>query len=275
MKPSLLTAGLAAIGLLLAAAPSCAAVEDVALTYDDLPSPDFGASRQRSAPTTEKLLRALKRNHAPAIGFVNEDKLAVPGEVDARTRTLDCGFRPAWSWATTAMGIRTCTPCRSRPMNGRCWTASRSPAPCWPSVARGCATGAFPFSHTGPDAQTKEAFEAFLARPRLPRRALHLRVRRLHLRQGLLGREVQGRRATAAKVASAYLAHIATVLGTCEQEAQFVFGRAVRRSSSATANALNADTAEPFLKLFRQRGYGFVSLDAALADPALHTRTGP
>ena len=59
----------------------------VALTFDDLPeafSRDIATMRRN----TTELLRTLKLRRAPAIGFVNEGKLHVPGELDARTEVL-------------------------------------------------------------------------------------------------------------------------------------------------------------------------------------------
>lgn len=66
----------------------------VAITIDDLP---FVAHRQahgasgeyaRAEAATNGLLAALDRHKAPAIGFVNESKLMVPGEIDRRTALL-------------------------------------------------------------------------------------------------------------------------------------------------------------------------------------------
>ena len=65
----------------------------VAFTFDDLPARgDLANVRE----TTEKLLRTLVAERVPAIGFVNEVNVDVPGEADARTALLeawlDAGF---------------------------------------------------------------------------------------------------------------------------------------------------------------------------------------
>ena len=59
----------------------------VALTFDDLPevfSRDIATMRRN----TPELLRVLRGHQAPAVGFVNEGKLHVAGELDARTEVL-------------------------------------------------------------------------------------------------------------------------------------------------------------------------------------------
>jgi len=95
----------------------------------------------------------------------------------------------------------------------------------------------FPFSHTGPDAQTKEAFEAFLA-------AHDYRVAPFTCEfDDFIYAKVYWDAKSKATVRRrpsglGLPRHIATVLGTCEQEAQFVFGRAVPQIILGHANAL-------------------------------------
>src|SRR5512146_2744478 len=61
----------------------------IAITFDDLPKAYAGkdtASDIRA--TTERLLQALQAHRVPAIGFVNEQGVFVPGETDARIEVL-------------------------------------------------------------------------------------------------------------------------------------------------------------------------------------------
>jgi peptidoglycan/xylan/chitin deacetylase (PgdA/CDA1 family) len=67
---------------------------EVAATFDDLPASHGGLAQMRSITT--RLLSIIKSNRVPAVGFVNEEKLQVSGEVEARTALLqmwlDAGF---------------------------------------------------------------------------------------------------------------------------------------------------------------------------------------
>ena len=72
-----------------APAPSAAATREVAITIDDLPSvsvlgSDFGQAER----TTADLVSALSRHQIPAIGFVNERKLAPDGTLEPRRVAL-------------------------------------------------------------------------------------------------------------------------------------------------------------------------------------------
>src|SRR2546421_4663930 len=73
---------------------STAAAREVAVTFDDLPSPYGDLEDMRRI--TARLLESVKRNRVPTIGFVNEAKLYRRGEMDARTDLLrawlDAGF---------------------------------------------------------------------------------------------------------------------------------------------------------------------------------------
>ena len=54
----------------------------IALTFDDLPAVSTRRELDTWKEITEGLLRSLEQNRIPAIGFVNEGKLYVDGEVD-------------------------------------------------------------------------------------------------------------------------------------------------------------------------------------------------
>ncbi|HEX5313377.1 MAG TPA: polysaccharide deacetylase family protein, partial [Gammaproteobacteria bacterium] len=60
----------------------------IAITLDDLPFADQRLSMAEQRAGTEALLQALKLHRVPAIGFVNEDKLLVDGEVSERIGLL-------------------------------------------------------------------------------------------------------------------------------------------------------------------------------------------
>jgi peptidoglycan/xylan/chitin deacetylase (PgdA/CDA1 family) len=62
----------------------------MAVTIDDLPYVSAGhpAWAPNARRATDEILRALKAHRAPALGFVNENKLHAPGEVDERIALL-------------------------------------------------------------------------------------------------------------------------------------------------------------------------------------------
>lgn len=77
----------------------------IAITLDDLPgvpSADLKGVREMN----RGVLAALKRVGAPAIGFVNEEKLQVEGERDARVAVLRSWLEAGMTLATTGTATR-------------------------------------------------------------------------------------------------------------------------------------------------------------------------
>jgi hypothetical protein len=59
-----------------------------------------------------------------------------------------------------------------------------------------------------------------------------------------------------------------SIVAFFERRSIEVLGREVPQILILHANQLNADQAPALIKMFRRRGYSFVSLDQALSDPA-------
>ena len=77
-----------AAALTLAGAVAGAAPRAVAVTIDDLPASRAG-SLEDVRGITRRLLAHLRAAAIPAVGFVNEVKLEVPGEESARAALLE------------------------------------------------------------------------------------------------------------------------------------------------------------------------------------------
>ena len=87
--------------------------------------------------------------------------------------------------------------------------------------------------------------------------------------------------AAMARIATGYLAHLAAVADHYEAVSRRLFGRGIPQVLLLHANELNADNLTAALRVFTDRGYEFISLEEALADPAYATEeryvgaTGP
>ena len=93
MRRKLLCLAVLIVGSALASsigiqAQAVAQPKEVAVTIDDLPlnGPRFEAGRLRAM--TDKIVAAINKHRIPAVGFVNESLLHVPGETDARVAIL-------------------------------------------------------------------------------------------------------------------------------------------------------------------------------------------
>jgi peptidoglycan/xylan/chitin deacetylase (PgdA/CDA1 family) len=258
----------APLGLAAAGVSAGSGERSVALTFDDLP---FVAAEPRLADMrlgTRRILDALRAADAPAIGFVNEDRLLVAGERDARVALLE-----AWLQAGLDLGNHTfghvglqATPlaaCEEAVLQGEVVTrdllAKRGRTPRY---------FRYPFNQTGPDAATRDAFLAFL-------RGHGYAIAPFTVESSDYVYETLWLRARAAKhqaladrILGAYLAHTERAFEFFEGESRELFSREIPQVFLAHASGLNAAALPELLAMLRRRGYRFVTLDVALADPA-------
>ena len=243
----------------------------LALTFDDLPGADARAPLAELQDQNRRLLRALREAGATATGFVNEGRLHVDGERDARTAIL-----AAWLDAGGDLGNHTeahlglsTTPLRDYEdgvVRGEAITRTLL-------QARGRRIEYFrhPFTQTGPTPGIKAAFEAFLKERGYTVAPFTVEAAD-YMFSSLYDDALAARDETrAAKVREAYLDHNDVMFGWFESLAREQFGRPIPQVLLAHVNRLNADALPDLLERLRRRGYAFVPLRDALADEAYAT----
>ncbi len=244
---------------------------EIAVTIDDLPVVGSDLPLAALQATTEKLIAALKREAIPSVAFVNESKLYRTGEVDARIALL-----AAWRDAGAELGNHTF----SHP------SLHTTPLPAFEEdVVRGETVTRMllkekggtlrwfrhPFLQTGPTAETKKAFEDFLAARGYRVAPVTVDTNDWMYHAVYADALARGDDMAAARVREAYLASYATILDFFEDLTLRVFGRPIRHVLLVHANRLNADTVPLWAAVLRARGYGFTTLAHALEDPAYAT----
>jgi peptidoglycan/xylan/chitin deacetylase (PgdA/CDA1 family) len=248
----------------------------LAVTVDDLPGAEPGTDHAiGDLKELQKINRAipaiLKAHHVPAIGFVNEWKLQIAGERDARAALLE-----DWLDAGLTLGNHTFThpdfqktplpQFEDETIRGEVVTRTLL-------AARGQPEKYFrhPFLNTGPTPEAKAAFEAFL-------KVRDYQIAPVTLDwadwmfNDVLGRAIEKKdKKLAAKTKKEYFAYVDTVLGYFEGMSQDLFGRQIPQVLLLHDSELNVETLDALLAKIEQRGYRFVSLEEALADPAYST----
>lgn len=244
---------------------------EIAITIDDLPSA-FQSDVRTTRDETARILAALGRHRAPAIGFVNENRLHVTGEVDERIDLLRM-----WLDAGVPLGNHTFSHVKFQD------------TPLWQyqdEVIRGEVVTRrlmrergvtqlyfrHPYTSTGPTREARAQFEAFLAE-RGYRVAPFTVEHGDYLFNEVYVRALEARdAATAARVRDAYVRHVDTACEYAERRSRELFGREIRQVFLIHANRINADALDATLARLEARGYSFVTLDAALEDKAYRTR---
>ncbi|HET8945551.1 MAG TPA: polysaccharide deacetylase family protein [Candidatus Polarisedimenticolia bacterium] len=265
--------GMAAIAATLAlrAAPAAVQPLKVALTFDDLPGADTTAPLEELRDQNRRILAAVRDAGATATGFVNEGRLQKDGERDARVALL-----AAWLDAGCDLGNHTeahlglsATPLREYEdgvVRGEAVTRALL-------EARGRKLQYFrhPFTQTGPTPEIKEAFEAFLRERGYT--IAPFTIEAADYLFAALDEDARraGDRDRAARIRAAYLAHNEAMFDWFAKLAREEFGRDIPHVLLAHVNRLNADLLPDLLARLRARGWVFVPLGEALADPAYAT----
>jgi peptidoglycan/xylan/chitin deacetylase (PgdA/CDA1 family) len=257
-----------------AAATPAGPTRTVAVTIDDLPFLGYGLGLKGMQDETTRLLSALKRHRVPAIGFVNEDKLEVAGEADARIALLQ-----AWLDAGMELGNHGYghVDFNSTPLERYQEAVLKGEVVTRRILARRGAQPRYyrhPFTHTGPTREAKAAFEAFLAAHGYAVAPFTVEDSDYVFAKAYADARRGGNMALAEKVRAAYLAHQDAMFAFYEAEARDLFGRDIPQILIIHANELNAHAMEDVLARIRRRGYGFVSLDEALRDEAYRSADG-
>ncbi len=260
---------LAAI-ILLSAVPALA-TRETAVTVDDLPlstlSPTDGDAAV-AVDVTAKLLASLRRAQVLAVGFVNEQRLHKPGEVEQRIRCLrmwvDAGFELGNHTFSHphlhSVGLRRFEDdvIRGEPVT-RALLAEHH---------RKLRYFRHPFLETGRDLDTRRRLERFLAARGYTIAPVTVDPFDWMFSAVYQDAKQHGDATLEERVAHAYLTHLDDAFAFAERLAQALLGRDVKQVLLLHANVLNADHLDEALKRIRARGYRFVTLDDALTDAA-------
>lgn len=253
------------------AAEPRSANRSVAITFDDLPyvhAGELGASNEtRLAQAANRaILAALKRYHAPATGFVVEQRVRAFGEAgrdllgpwNEGSRSLgNHSFSHADSNALDIDGIRR------EVVDGEATIR-----PMTEKAGRKLRFFRFPYNHVGDTVEKRQAVEALLAERGYRLAAATIDTsdyvfdkayeRALALRDSKMRRRIE----------DAYLAHSRQQITYYADLNRRVLGYEPPAIMLLHLNRLNAATIERLLRLFQESGYRFVSLDEAQMDPA-------
>ena len=243
----------------------------IAITFDDLPKSTGLDDLEGARRTTDAILRVLKAHKAPAVAFVNEGKLySGPTMVPERAALLQ-----SWVSAGVPLGNHTYSHfdlndvplekyqddivrgerTSTRLMRG-------SPGPRW---------FRHPYTHTGPTTEIKASLEKFLAGRGYRIAPFTVENSDWVFSAAYTRAKRGGDEALAAKVRDAYLEYTGSMLEWYEGLAQDTFKRDIPQILLIHSNDLHADALDALLTRLRQRGYGWVALEAAMKDPAYAT----
>lgn len=241
----------------------------VAITIDDLPrgGDGSGLSFDDVWAMNERLLRPFKEGRIPFTGFFNQGRRVEFGH-DGLKRLIDL-----WLDAGAELGNHSHSHLNINTVPLADYTADvvkGEPLLREALAARGRTLRYFrhPFLFTGPTPEIKAGMQAFLDAGGY--RVAPVTIDNADYMYAALYTRPEYR----ARVRQEYLPYMESVVAFFEERSVEVVGREFPQVLLLHDNQLNADVMPELLDMFRRRGYRFVTLDDALADPAYQLPDG-
>jgi peptidoglycan/xylan/chitin deacetylase (PgdA/CDA1 family) len=248
----------------------------VVVTLDDLPGAIPGSDKAMGnlaelIRCNTQIPRILQAHKVPAIGFVNEIKLQVSGERDARI-----GLLQKWLDAGMELGNHTYShpnfnktsleQFEDETLRGEAVTRRLLGA-----SGRSERYFRHPFLNTGATLETKTAFEAFLKSHGYQVAPVTVENADYAFNDVFADALAHHDEKLAEKTKSEYLKYSQVTFNYFEDASRKLFDREIPQVLLLHDNELNAQALDALLSDLERRGYRFVSLDEALSDPAYST----
>jgi peptidoglycan/xylan/chitin deacetylase (PgdA/CDA1 family) len=244
----------------------------IAITFDDLPSaPTYDVGEMKALTT--KLLKILKQNKVPAVGFVNEGKLRQrgetrfePNEVEARAAILslwvDAGFELGnHTYSHLDMFTASAEKFKQDLIAGEQTTQKLL-------AAKGMKLRYFrhPFLNTGASPEMKSAFDKILAERNYVIAPVTVDNQDFVFAAVYADALKNNDRVMMSRVAEAYAPYMEAMLEFYERQSSTLLGYEIKQILLVQANMLNEDHFDKLIARMKKRGYQFISLEEALRD---------
>ncbi|HNC45940.1 MAG TPA: polysaccharide deacetylase family protein [Acidobacteriota bacterium] len=239
----------------------------IAITFDDLPLNGRQTSVVLQHKMTRRLIHTICANQIAAVGFVNEAQLFQYGEIDRRVELLKL-----WVDAGLELGNHT----YSHP------SLHETPVDVFTEdIIRGETVTKMllkpkqlplryfrhPYLRVGQSMETRTQIESFLKHRGYTIAPVTIENSDWMFNALYTPAKLAGNKQDMKSVSEAYLTYTETMFEYYEKLSQDILGRQVRHILLLHANELNADYFDELVSLMKKRGYSFISLEEALADP--------
>jgi peptidoglycan-N-acetylglucosamine deacetylase len=238
--------------------------KQIAFTIDDLPLNGPSIEIKRLREITDKLLTVTKKNQIPMVGFVNESLLYAPNETDARIAVLKM-----WTEAGFELGNHTFS---HLGFKDAALTAFEDDFIRGESVTRILMKPnkiryfRHPFLQMGNTRELEDSFEKFIGERGYRAVPITMDTMDWMFLAAYAKALKEKDQALQKQTSDEYLKFVALKIDSAEKISQDLFGRQIKHILLLHANELNADNFAALIKIFKDKGYQFISVEAALKD---------
>lgn len=218
--------------------------------------------------TTTKLLRGLAAHNIKAVGFVGQSALVKEGETEARMnllrRWLDGGHELGNQGYRHLSLYKTPLP----EYEANVLRGEQVLRPLMQEYGKPLRYYSYPYLNTGPNVETKKAFEQFLSEHGYTIHAITIDNMDWIFSNAYLEARRRNDVEVMKRISDEYIAYMESVFAHYEQLSTKVFGREIPQVLMLSASALNADNFDRLIEMLKKRGYGFITMEDALRDKA-------
>jgi peptidoglycan/xylan/chitin deacetylase (PgdA/CDA1 family) len=241
--------------------------EDVALTFDDLPTLSLNGDIGYARTTTKELLAGLKRHHLPAIGFVNEGKLEGPDKAK-RIALLSQWLEAGMDLGNHSYSHGSLT---KTPVDAYIADVQRGETVTRPLLsARGRTLKWFrhPYLETGPTLEIRQTFETWLTKHGYQVAPVSMENADWMFAYPYDDAIKRGDTFATARIKGEYVAYTIAVVAWYRTAAFQLLGRHPAFVFLLHASRLNADCIDGLAAILQSEGLNAVTLDEAMKDTA-------
>ena len=241
----------------------------IAFTIDDLPVVSTRKDINNRREITKKILGHIKKAKIPAIGFVNEGKLYSNGKLD----DAQVDLLRQWAGAGLELGNHSYSHKSLNAIDLAVYEKDildGEPVTKELMIARGRTLRYFrhPYLQTGLSLEIKADLSVFLKEHGYSIAPVTVDNADWIFASAYDKAFDKGDKDLMKRVGEAYVPYMENKIDYWERQSVRLFGREVRQTLLIHANFINSDYLDDLAKMFKKRGYEFVTLEEALKDEA-------
>lgn len=242
----------------------------VAVTIDDLPVVVKESTLKKRQRITRNLLKHVTESKIPAIGFVNENKLfskdgkLLPQELNLLQKWIDAGLELGnHSYSHKSLNKIPLADYQADILKGEMITK--------PLLEKNNMQMQYfrhPYLQTGLTTEVKNALDAFLLEHKYTIAPVSIDNSDWAFSAAYDNAILKNDKVLKTRIGEAYVPYLEVKTEYFERQSVKLFTREIKQILLLHANSINADYFDDVAKMYKKRGYGFITLGEALSDEA-------